>query len=106
LLEAASFEKPVIACEAEGPSEVIVPGHTGLLVPQDDAGGLARAIEALFDGTIDRRAMGAAAARHVADHFSAAHHCHRLEAVFDDAVARSRSKTAAAEQARRSVPAR
>ena len=59
LLEAAAHRKPVIACESEGPAEIIVPGKTGLLVPQDEPTALARAIEAMFDGNIDRRAMGA-----------------------------------------------
>ena len=61
LLEAAAHGKPVIACESEGPSEIVVPGRTGLLVPQEDPDALARAIASVFDDTHDRFRMGATA---------------------------------------------
>lgn len=44
VLEAWSAGRPVVACRAAGPLELIEPGKTGLLVPIDDAAALADAI--------------------------------------------------------------
>lgn len=49
VLEGFSAARPVIACAADGPSEVIEHGRTGLLVPIGDAPGLAHAITSLLD---------------------------------------------------------
>jgi glycosyltransferase involved in cell wall biosynthesis len=46
VLEAWSAARPVVAAAAQGPSELIVPGETGLLVPIDSAEALAGAIRA------------------------------------------------------------
>lgn len=47
VLEAWSATRPVVAAAAQGPSELIADGETGLLVPVEDAEALARAIGAL-----------------------------------------------------------
>lgn len=46
VLEAWSASRPVVAAAAQGPSELIEPGETGLLVPVDSAEALADAINA------------------------------------------------------------
>lgn len=52
VLEAWSARRPVVACRAAGPEELIEPGRTGLLVPVDDPPALAEAIRELAE---DRR---------------------------------------------------
>ena len=49
VIEAFSASRPVVACAAEGPRELIVPGETGLLVPIDDPPALALAVQSLLD---------------------------------------------------------
>jgi glycosyltransferase involved in cell wall biosynthesis len=49
LLEAMASGVPVIATRSGGPEEIIVESESGLLVPVDDASGLARAIAAILD---------------------------------------------------------
>ena len=44
LLEAAAYQKPVVACHSQGPSEIIVDGETGFLTPQGDAEQMAKAL--------------------------------------------------------------
>lgn len=47
ILEAWAARRPVIACDAMGPAELIKSGETGLLVPREDAAALAAAMAAL-----------------------------------------------------------
>lgn len=49
VLEAWSASRPVIAAAAQGPSELIADGETGLLVPPEDAQALATAIRGVLD---------------------------------------------------------
>ena len=48
VLEAWSAARPVVAAAVQGPSELIVDGVTGLLVPREDAAALAGAIAGLL----------------------------------------------------------
>ncbi|MBP0464453.1 glycosyltransferase [Roseomonas sp. PWR1] len=48
VLEAWSAGRPVVAAAAQGPSELIEDGETGLLVPPEDAAALAQAVGALL----------------------------------------------------------
>lgn len=59
LVEAAGFGKPVIACESQGPSEIIIDGKTGFLVPQDSPVDFSEKIKALLDHKA-RTSMGQA----------------------------------------------
>lgn len=49
VLEAWSASRPVVAAAAQGPSELIADGETGLLVPPEDAQALASAIRGVLD---------------------------------------------------------
>jgi glycosyltransferase involved in cell wall biosynthesis len=86
LLEAGARCKPVIACDSEGPSEIVVAGKTGLLVPQDDPESLANAIESMFNGELDRRALGEAGRNRVEAFFDPSKNTRLLESIFTDVV--------------------
>jgi glycosyltransferase involved in cell wall biosynthesis len=58
-VEAALAGKPVIACDAGGAPEIIIPGETGLLVRPNDVAALADAILALLENRDRARTMGA-----------------------------------------------
>jgi glycosyltransferase involved in cell wall biosynthesis len=53
-VEAQAAGRPVVAVDAGGARETVVPGRTGLLVPNGDTGALARALRADF-GRFDPR---------------------------------------------------
>jgi len=58
LLEAMAAGLPTVATAVGGCEEIVVHGRTGLLVPPDDAHGLALALASLLDDRRGRRAMG------------------------------------------------
>jgi glycosyltransferase involved in cell wall biosynthesis len=72
LLEAASAGVPVVACDAGGVPDVVDDGHTGLLVPTDDAGALRAALARLLHDRAERARLGAAARAHVERRFDVA----------------------------------
>lgn len=86
LLEAAAYGRPAVACACEGPEEIVEPGRTGLIVPQDDAGALAAAIASCFDGSRDRSAMGAAAQDRVRKNYDPVRIARRLERVLIETI--------------------
>ncbi|HEX3970388.1 MAG TPA: glycosyltransferase, partial [Stellaceae bacterium] len=53
-------KKPVVACAAAGPAELIENDKTGLLVPVDDATALADAIRALVQDKAHAQALAEA----------------------------------------------
>ena len=61
----------MIATDVPGCREVVIPGETGILVPYDDAGALANAIEKLANSPELRTRYGAAARRLAVERFSA-----------------------------------
>ncbi len=60
LLEAMNWAKPVVACRAGGPLDIVVDGETGRLVPGEDSESLAAAIVELAAAPALRLAMGRA----------------------------------------------
>lgn len=69
LLEAAAAGVPIVATDATGVRDVITDGHSGWVVPIDDAGALTRALrEAIVSGAESSR-RARRAAESVAEHF-------------------------------------
>jgi glycosyltransferase involved in cell wall biosynthesis len=58
LLEAMALGKPVVATQAGGPLEIVVPEETGLLVPPANPNALAQAVCRLLDDLQLRQSMG------------------------------------------------
>ena len=91
--EAMSQGRPVIGTRPSGHEELILDRETGFLVPRDDVGSLAEAMHALIRDSALRERMGAAA-RERAALFSAEHAAPRFEALYQTAIATSRSAMA------------
>jgi glycosyltransferase involved in cell wall biosynthesis len=90
LLEGMALGRPIVAAAVGGIPEMLVDGESGVLVPPDDAGALARAIVSLL-GDADRRArLGAAAAGRLATDFTLERFAAGMFAAFDEAVADGR----------------
>jgi glycosyltransferase involved in cell wall biosynthesis len=71
ILEAMSLGKPVVATGAGGPLEIVVEGETGLLVPPNNPGALAKAIQNLIDRPGTRAEMGGEGRARFSDCFTA-----------------------------------
>jgi glycosyltransferase involved in cell wall biosynthesis len=70
VLEAFAAGVPVVATAVGGTPEAVEDGHSGYLVPPGDPHALAERILDLLRCETTRRAMGARARQHVAEHFS------------------------------------
>ncbi len=72
VIEAFSARRPVVAADAAGPSELIIPDRDGLLVPREDPEALAAAISSLLaDSAMAVRLALAGRARYEAEHAEA-----------------------------------
>lgn len=87
LLEAMLAELPVVASSVSSIPEIVVDGATGLLVPPDDAGRLASAIDTLLADPARRAAYGRAGLARVRDRFSVARMAEHTEQVYVEALA-------------------
>lgn len=90
LLEAMGFQKPVIASAAGGIVDIVRPGENGLLVPPNDPGSLAAAIEELARDPALVRRLGRAARDDVRQRFSWDSIIGRLEGVYHSVLATPR----------------
>lgn len=70
LLEAAACGRPLVAADAPGSREIVIPGQTGLLVPIEDPQALADVIGKLATSQEMRREYGAAARQIVVEKMS------------------------------------
>src|SRR5262249_45041482 len=71
IVEAMALSKPVIATNAGGPKEIVVPGETGLLVPPSDPESLAGAMLELLSDPERARVMGAAGRQRYLERYTA-----------------------------------
>jgi glycosyltransferase involved in cell wall biosynthesis len=70
VLEAMAAGLPVIATRVGGNTDAVVDGRTGLLVPPNDVGAMAEALDSLFSDPDRRAEMGAEGQKRVAAAFS------------------------------------
>jgi starch synthase len=66
--------------------EIVVDGETGILVPPDDPGALADAVDALLSDETRRAALGEAGFRRARDEFSVERMAWRTFAVYEEAL--------------------
>lgn len=86
-LEAMNRARPVIACAAGGPRDIVVEGETGLLVPPADPAALALALCRLLADPAGRRAMGLAGRRRLLDRFTHTHMAQGFVALYRQLLA-------------------
>ena len=89
ILEAMARRVPVVASAVGGVPEVITPGVDGLLVPPADPSALADAIVCLLAEPALRDRIAEAGHRTVAERFSIDAQVKRIEAVYDEELARA-----------------
>jgi glycosyltransferase involved in cell wall biosynthesis len=89
VMEAMAAGLPVVSTGVGGVPELVREGETGLLVPSEDAGALAQALQALVDDAARRRAMGAAARQHAVAHFDIRHTVRGYEQLYEALLKRS-----------------
>jgi glycosyltransferase involved in cell wall biosynthesis len=87
MLEAMALGRPVIASGVGGVASVIRHGETGLIVPPQNAGELARRILELLDQPTRARALGARARQMVIDEYSVRNMVQKTAQVYRAVVA-------------------
>ncbi len=92
MLEAMATGLPVVATHHGGIPEAVKDGDTGLLTAERDRDGLAQALLDLARNPERWQAMGAAASADMAAQFEATAQVARLEAIYDEAVARHQAR--------------
>jgi glycosyltransferase involved in cell wall biosynthesis len=89
--EAQAMGIPIVATDHGGSRETVLAGVTGWLVPPDDAGALAAAIDAALKlDTAGRDARAIAGRAHVEANFSLQMMCARTLAVYQDVLENAR----------------
>ncbi len=82
-VEAALLGKPIVACRAGGAPESIADGETGLLVPPQQAAGIAEALLTLLENRDAARRMGQAGHDRACELFNWPRYVATLEGVYD-----------------------
>ena len=88
VMEAMAAGLPVVSTAGGGVPELVQEGATGRLVPSEDAGALAQAMQALVDDPARRQAMGAAARRHAVARFDIRHTVRGYEQLYESLLRR------------------
>jgi glycosyltransferase involved in cell wall biosynthesis len=83
VMEAMTAGLPVVSTAVGGVPELVRDGETGLLVPSEDTGALAQAIQALVDNPALRQAMGVAARQHAVASFDIRHTVRGYEQLYE-----------------------
>jgi glycosyltransferase involved in cell wall biosynthesis len=83
VIEAMASGKPVVATAPGGPSETVVDGETGFLVPPSDASAIAKALEELLADPAKRISMGEAGRRRAREVFSLPRYVSEFEELYD-----------------------
>ena len=96
VVEAAASARPVVASNHQGIPEAVIDETTGFLVPEGEAEPLARRLEQLLADDSLRRRMGAAARTLAEEKFDATRQMRRLEAIYDELLARRQATATSA----------
>jgi glycosyltransferase involved in cell wall biosynthesis len=83
VIEAMASGKPVVATAPGGPSETVVDGETGFLVPPSDASAMAKALEELLADPQKRISMGEAGRRRAREVFSLPRYVTEFEELYE-----------------------
>ncbi|MBI1802518.1 MAG: glycosyltransferase family 4 protein [Chloroflexi bacterium] len=86
ILEAMALGKPVVATRSGGPSEVVMDGVTGYLVPTGDIDEMAAAILRLLNDEGLRLRMGRAGRERVVQHFSLARGVEAIQSLYREMI--------------------
>lgn len=87
IVEAMAAGLPVVATASEGAQEIIEDGHSGKLVPVDNAESLAEAINSLLDDPVERSRLGRNAQFAAQQRFSLARMARDTEQVYREVLA-------------------
>jgi glycosyltransferase involved in cell wall biosynthesis len=90
VMEAMASGLPVVSTAVGGVPELVRDGETGLLVPSEDTGALAQAIQALVDNPARRQAMGAAARQHAVASFDIRHTVRGYEQLYEALLSKNK----------------
>ncbi|MDD4899723.1 MAG: glycosyltransferase family 4 protein, partial [Candidatus Omnitrophica bacterium] len=88
-IEAMASEKPVVATNIPGPSEIVLDGETGFLVPPKDVNALAEAILKILKGKDLSRKMGMEGKRRVEEFFDVRRTVKNLEEIYENEFIRN-----------------
>lgn len=83
-MESMALERPIVSTRVGGPSETILDGVTGYLVPPRDAEAIADRVVALLRNPALRRKMGVAGRDHVLRNLSIERYAAAISAIFED----------------------
>lgn len=87
VLEAMAVGRPVVAPQAGGPADFVLPGETGYLAPIADAAGFAGHVVELLRDPALRAHLGHAASRRIVEHYSYSSWASRLAEIYDHILA-------------------
>jgi len=76
--------KPVIATAQGGPTEIVLEGETGVLIPPADPQALAVAIQALLENPVEARRLGEAGRKRMLEQFEMSQYLQQIEEVYAD----------------------
>jgi L-malate glycosyltransferase len=94
VLEAMAAGSPVVATDVGAVADAVVDGETGLLVPPENPGRLARALDSLLADPQRARRLGEAGRQRALERFSPAAALNALEALYNRLARRSRRSLA------------
>jgi len=90
VVEAMAMGVPVVSSDCDGVPDIVEDGRTGHLVDPTDVDALTAAVRGLLADPDRRRAFGAAGRRRAIEHFSLDGMCARMEALYEELIARYR----------------
>ncbi|HVU56184.1 MAG TPA: oligosaccharide flippase family protein [Puia sp.] len=94
VLEAGAGGLPVIATRHAGIPDVVVEGHTGLLVEEGDIDGMSQAMIRILDAPDLAGQMGSAARRRIRENFTLKKHIDNINKEIEQAVTRRKDNDA------------